>query len=138
MVRKNIKKYETFNHAKTKLRYHLIFSTKYRKNCLENIREDIFKYMLESEHKYGNYNIEIMEIDNNHIHFLLKIKPCENISNVVKYLKQYSTYNIWKNHHEYMTKFYWKKHYLWTRGYFITSIGECSEDKIRSYINNQG
>ena len=31
------KKYRTFNHAKTRIKYHLIFSTKYRKNVLEPI-----------------------------------------------------------------------------------------------------
>ena len=28
--------YETFNHAKTRLRYHFIFSTKYRRNIFKN------------------------------------------------------------------------------------------------------
>ena len=79
-----------------------------------------------------------MEIDKDHIHFLLEIKPNESISNVVKYLKQFSTYYIWKNKFDYMSKFYWKYHYLWTRGYFISTIGECSEDKIKEYIKNQG
>lgn len=34
-------KYERFNHAKTFLRYHLIFSTKYRRKCLNPIRDDL-------------------------------------------------------------------------------------------------
>lgn len=32
-------KYECFAHAKTKLRYHIIFSTKYRRKCLNYIQK---------------------------------------------------------------------------------------------------
>lgn len=116
----------------------MIFSTKYRKNLLEPIRDKIFETMKLAEQNNKNFKIEIMEIDKDHIHFLLEIKPNESISNVVKYLKQFSTYYIWKNKFDYMSKFYWKYHYLWTRGYFISTIGECSEDKIKEYIKNQG
>ena len=47
-----------------------------------------------AEQNNKNFKIEIMEIDKDHIHFLLEIKPNESISNVVKYLKQFSTYYI--------------------------------------------
>ena len=40
------KKYRTFNHAKTRIKYHLIFSTKYRKNVLEPIREEVLQTLL--------------------------------------------------------------------------------------------
>lgn len=132
------KRYRTFNHAKTRIKYHLIFSTKYRKNVLEPIRDEVLQTMKSAEEANKNFKIDIMEIDKNHIHFLISIKPCESISNVVKYLKQYSTYYIWKNNHDYMTKFYYKKHYLWTRGYFICTIGECTDERIQEYIKNQG
>ena len=94
--------------------------------------------MILAQQANKNFEIDIMEIDKNHIHFLISIKPCESISNIVKYLKQYSTYYIWKNNHDYMTRFYYKKHYLWTKGYFICTIGECTDERIREYIKNQG
>lgn len=131
-------KYKTFNHAKTKIRYHIIFSTKYRKKLLNGIKKQIFETMKKAEQNNKNFKIEIMEIDRDHIHFLIEIRPCESISNVIKYLKQYSTYYTWKNNYEYMRQFYYKQHHLWTRGYFVATIGECSDEKIREYIKNQG
>lgn len=129
-------KYETYSHAKTRIRYHIIFSTKYRKKCLTGIREDLFKYLKSSE---KDFKIELMEIDKDHIHFLIKAKPSESIAEIVKKLKQYSTYYIWKNHREYMKKYYWGvEHYLWTRGYFVSTIGEVSEKNILEYIKKQG
>lgn len=131
-------KYKTFNHAKTKIRYHIIFSTKYRRKLIEPIKDDLFKYMYLAEEANKNFTIELMETDKDHIHFLLEIKPCESIANVIKILKQFSTYNVWKNHYSYMSDWYYKQHHLWTRGYFVATIGECSEQTIRHYIENQG
>ena len=37
--------YEHFNHEKYKIKYHIIFSTKYRKKCLKDISEDIKSYV---------------------------------------------------------------------------------------------
>lgn len=132
-----MKKYKIYNHATTKIMYHLIFSTKYRRNLLNPIKNEIFNVMKLAEMQNNNFNIELMEIDKCHMHFMLSIKPFETISNVVKCLKQVSTYYIWKNNHEYMSKFYHKQHHLWTRGYFISTIGDCSYDKLYEYIKNQ-
>lgn len=131
------KKYKSFNHAKTKLRYHIIFSTKYRRNCLTQIQEEIKTYIKMAENE--NFRVLIMEIDKCHIHLLLEIKPSESISNVVHRLKQFSTYYAWQNFDNHLKQFYWsRKHYLWTRGYFVSTIGEVSEDKVINYIKNQG
>ena len=79
-----------------------------------------------------------MEIDEDHVHFLLTIKPSESISNIVKNLKQFSTFYIWKFNYDYMSRFYWNKKHLWARGYFVCTVGECSEERIKQYIENHG
>ena len=132
-------KYECFAHAKTKLRYHIIFSTKYRRKCLNYIHDDVINVMQLAEQKTKSFHIELMELDKVHVHFLVRINPDECISNVVHQLKQFSTYNLWKKHNQYLKQFYWSgKHHLWTRGYFCSTIGEVSESKIKEYIENQG
>jgi putative transposase len=46
---------------------------------------------------------------------------------------------MWQKHNQYLSKFYWSgKHYLWTRGYFCTTIGDVSEKTLQAYIENQG
>jgi putative transposase len=130
-------KYDSLKHAKFRLRYHIIFSTKYRKKLLEPITEDILSYMKTAETK--DFSILIEETDKDHIHLLIKATPYITLAEIVKRLKQQSTYYVWKNHHTYMSKWYWSgKHYLWTRGYFVSTIGEVSEKKIKQYIENQG
>ena len=75
----------------------------------------------------------------NHIDLLIKTTPSVAPYEIVHRLKQYSTYELWKNHYNEMIKYYWSgKHYCWTRGYFCTSIGDACTDTIMKYIKNQG
>ena len=125
-------------HAKTHLRYHIIFSTKYRRNCLTNIREDVLNIFKEIANKY-QFKIFAMEIDRNHIHFLIEFSPKYSISQVVKLFKQISIHKIWEIHETYLKQFYWKnKKILWTHGYFCSTVGNIDENKIKNYIDNQG
>lgn len=131
-------KYKTLNHCKYKLKYHLIFSTKYRRNILDHIKDDLFLSFKRAEQMQNNWKIDIMEIDKNHIHFLIDATNMNYIPEMIHSLKQISTYDIWKKYYSYLQKFYWKKHLLWTKGYFICTIGDASIETIKNYIKNQG
>lgn len=134
--------YEHYNHAKFKIRYHLIFSTKYRKQCLKEIIEDVKQSFKRAESMQRKWSIETMEIDKekcDHVHILIKATPSCKVDEIIHKLKQVSTYDIWKEHSQYMLKFYWSgKHYLWTKGYFCSSLGDISEETAKTYIKNQG
>lgn len=54
--------YKSYFHAKTLLRYHIIFSTKYRYKCLNSIRDIIFNAFKHAE-KNSRFEILTMEID---------------------------------------------------------------------------
>lgn len=131
-------KYKTYSHAKTRLRYHLIFSTKFRKKCLKSIHDvviDAFRYV-ESK---SNFQILVIELDKDHIHMLIEFKPKYSIEQVVSRLKQMTTHFIWQKEAQYLKQFYWKKqHTLWTHGYFCSTIGDVSENTLKKYIENQG
>lgn len=130
-------KYQSLNHAKYLIKYHLIFSTKYRRNILNPIKDDIKRYMELACTK--DFQIECQEIDSNHIHLLISSTPNISPSEIVSQLKQKSVYMVWQEHYDYMRKYYWSgKHYLWTRGYFVCSIGDANAETIRNYIENQG
>ena len=135
----NNKFYESFGHAKTRLRYHIIFSTKYRRNCLSMIRDIVLNAFRQAEMN-SNISILEMEIDKDHIHFMIMIPPSISISDAIMHLKQQSTYLIYQNQYAQMhlKKFYWNKQLLWTHGYFCATIGAVSEETLRYYIENQG
>lgn len=130
-------RYETTSHAKTRLRYYIIFSTKYRRKCLNQIRDDVLNSFKYAE-SISDFRILYMEVDKDHIHFLVKFKPSLSITQVVRRMKQISTNYIWKKQESFLKKFYWNKKILWTGGYFVSTIGEVSEENIKEYIKNQG
>lgn len=68
---------------------------------------------------------------------LVSFKPSYSIEQVVRRLKQMSTFYIYQEEQDYLKKFYWKgKNILWTHGYFCSTIGEVSEQKVIEYIKN--
>lgn len=79
-----------------------------------------------------------METDKDHIHILLQYNPTNNVTNIVRILKQYSTHFAWGKYKNILEKEYWKEHTLWSDGYFACSIGEVSQEIIEKYIEEQG
>jgi len=133
------KRLKRYNHAKTYLRYHIIFSTKYRKKCLEPIKDEINAAIAKAESENDSFQVINTETDRDHIHLLLAIKPSTSISDVVKILKQHTTYTVWQEHRQYMKVFYWsKQHHLWTCGYYAATVGGGNEDVIIRCIEEQG
>lgn len=133
-------KYTSFGHAKTRIRYHIILCTKYRRKCLNTIRQYVLDTFRLAETK-SHFKIHYMELDEDHIHFLISFPPSYSIEQTVRRLKQFSTYHIYDDPFitTHLKKFYWKKKkVLWTHGYFCSTIGEVSEEKIKAYIENQG
>ena len=80
-----------------------------------------------------------MEVDRDHIH-LLVYRPTQSILDVVRLLKQISTYRIWRvtGNDRRLRKEFWKEKTFWSDGYFACSIGNVSKETIEKYIRNQG
>lgn len=131
--------YHSNSHSKYLLQYHLIFVCKYRKKLLKNkeIANEIKKL---SEVICNNYQVVIkyMEVDRDHIHYMISTKPNCNLANLVKTMKSYTTYHIWKKFEIDLNREFWRERTFWTDGYFISSIGNVSEVTLKSYIENQG
>jgi putative transposase len=127
--------YDRGNHVKYLISYHIILVTKYRHNILSLIDiKSIFKYI----ESISEFKIEEMEIDKKHIHILIKTIPKYSISSIINRLKQISTFQSWKLYNHILSQYYWNKKILWSRGYFVCSIGNVSKDTIISYIQSQG
>ena len=133
-----IDKWKSKNRHKYLLQYHLIFVCKYRKKLLiKSIADDIKQLSYEICNKH-NVTIKEMEIDKDHIHYLIETEPNISVSQIVNLMKSYITYHIWERHQEFLSKHFWKEHTLWTDGYFVCSVGNVSEKTLREYIKNQG
>lgn len=124
------------NRRKYYLKAHIVLVTKYRKSILDgNLNIDLLHYI---KSLGGDYIIENINADINHIHILVSYKPQLSISTIVRDIKQKSTNFIWKLYKSYLSlHFYKKKRMFWSDGYYISSIGLNNENIINNYINNQ-
>jgi putative transposase len=115
--------------------YHIIFVTKYRHKILNLIDiKSVFRDIV----KESNFEILEMEVDIDHIHFLIKYKPRYSISQIIRRLKRNSTIKVWKYYNNILKNYYWKEKTLWSDGYFICTIGNISKETIQKYIQSQG
>lgn len=130
--------YISTNRSKHYLKCHLIFVCKYRKKLLIGQLNNDIKQIFQSIADNSDFEIEVMESDIDHIHFLICYIPRLSVSQLVRRLKQESTRQIWLLHSTSLRKEYWYKDMFWSDGYFVCSIGEASPDTIREYILNQG
>lgn len=119
--------YNRGDHTKHSMKVHLIFVSKYRKKLFRSTKraDDVKQFLFESAGKYGCRIIQ-METDIDHVHILIEYIPKIAVSEIVKHLKQHSTYMMWKYHSNYLSTQYWKKKALWSDGYFACSIGQAS------------
>ena len=129
--------YISTNHSKHYLKAHIIIVTKYRKPILVNQLKQDMHNILQNIISNSDFSVEVYESDLDHYHFLIRYIPRLSISQIVRRLKQQSTYHIWQLHHNSLRKEFWRKQTFWSAGYFVCSIGEASPDTIRQYILSQ-
>lgn len=114
------------------------FVCKYRKELLIGQLNSDMKAILQAITDKSDFDIEVMETDKDHVHFLIRYIPRLSTTMIVRKLKQESPVAIWQKHKMILSKNFWKEHTFWSDGYFVCSIGEASPDTIRQYILSPG
>ena len=128
--------YNTLNHCKFLLQYHIIWCPKFRFNVLKNgVDKSLKEILLKISQRY-EYEIKEMEIMPDHIHIFISTKPTVAPSDVVRTLKSISAIELFKQYPD-LKKFYSRCGSLWSKGYFASSIGNVSEETVRRYIQEQ-
>ena len=132
-------RWNTKNRHKFLLQYHIIFVCKYRKKLLlsKNISDDIKNFSNQICEKH-NIVIRNMETAKDHIHYMIELETTQSISRIVSIIKSYTTYHIWKKYSQYLSRYFWKERTFWSDGYFVSTIVNVSEERLHTYIENQG
>ena len=131
-------RYNRHNRQKYSLKVHIVLVTKYRKQLLiGSIADDVKQKIFDIANTRG-YEIIAIETDKDHIHFLLSYDTTDRVSDIVKIVKQETTYHLWQKYSSVLSKQYWKEKIFWSDGYFACSIGEVSSATIQKYIESQG
>ena len=133
-----LKEYISKNHSKFLIKYHIILVCKYRKQLLVGAVEYDMKKIMRHISEMSDFDIEVMETDKNHLHMMVRSDPKLSPLQIVRRLKQMSISAVWKKYGDFLRHNFYKEHTFWTDGYFVSSIGNVSQETIKKYIENQG
>ena len=133
-----LKEYISKDLSKFIIKYHIILVWKYRKQLLVGAFEYDMKKIMQPISEMSDFDIEVMETDKNHLHMMVRSDPKLSPLQIVRRLKQMSISAVWKKYGDFLRHNFYKEHTFWTDGYFVSSIGNVSQETIKKYIENQG
>lgn len=128
--------YKALNHCKYDCYYHIILLPKYRRKIMVGkFKEDLYSYIREIS---SNHSIDLLEINGteDHIHLLLGFPPTMSLSKVLEIIKSNSSRLAFLDHLRYLRKFYWYTNHMWSRSYFVSTVGN-NFDIVTKYIRSQ-
>lgn len=83
----------------------------------------------------NRWKIEELNIQSDHVHILVQMRPDISVSKMVQLFKGSSSKSIREKYPE-LKEFLWGKDF-WADGYFAETAGQINEERIRDYIKNQ-
>ncbi len=128
--------YKSLSHCKYLVQYHLIWCPKLRFSVLkDNIDQSLKQILQEIAERYG-YEIIEMEVMPDHLHLFVSTKPTVAATDVVRSFKSLSAIELFKKYPS-LKKFYSRCGSLWSKGYFVSTIGKVSAETVQKYIQEQ-
>jgi putative transposase len=136
-VKKYLKGRKMDNYKKTDkhvylLQYHIIWCPKYRKNLLVNEIKEKLTEIINSISNQNNCTIKSLEVMPNHVHLLISLDYKISVQKFMKLIKGRSSNELRSKFPELL-----KMSTLWTRSFFVSSIGNISENTVKNYIESQ-
>jgi putative transposase len=124
------------SHAVYDTGYHLVWCPKYRKKIFvdEAVRERAEQVIREICEEYG-FEIEEMEVAEDHVHILISFPPKHSIGEVVRIIKSISARELFRVFPR-LKKRLWSGE-LWEDGYFVRTVGDrLTRQIIDKYIKH--
>ena len=128
--------YKSLNRCKYLVQYHLIWCPKFRFNVLKDGIELSLKEILLSISRRYSFEIIQMEVMPDHLHLFVSAKPTVAPTDLIRTIKSVSAVELFKRHPK-LKQFYGRCGSLWSKGYFVSTIGKVSADTIKKYIEEQ-
>ena len=132
-----VKKYWTGAHTKHRMIYHIVWIPKYRKRRLDGEIARRIRELIEECAEVNDWKINELNVQKDHVHLLIQLKPDISVSKVIQLIKGKSSFVIRKEFPQ-LKEFFWgKASSFWADGYFVETVGQVNEQKIIEYIRNQ-
>ena len=115
------------------LAYHIIWCPKYRRKVLINEIENKLKEIIITKCNELDCYVHELNIMPDHVHLFVKTKPTIAPHFLIQQIKGISS-RILRNEFKELKR---KMPSMWTRSYFIESVGHISQETIKKYIQEQ-
>ena len=121
------------SHAVYDTKYHLVWTPKYRKWILKGDIRKRVQEIFEEISKNHEFDIDTLEVSEEHVHIFLSFPPRYSISRVVGMMKSISASVIFKEYPEVKQELWGGE--FWEDGYFVRTVGDkVTAEVIRKYI----
>lgn len=115
------------------LKYHFVWCPKYRRKVLVNsVADDLRTLLYEKAEQLGAI-IEALEILPDHVHLFVSADPTAAPHYLANQFKGYTSRLLREKHPHLKSRL----PSLWSRSYYVGSIGHVSDETVRRYIDEQ-
>lgn len=125
------------SHNVSKLMYHFVLPTKYRRVVISGEVEEVIKNTcMEISERYEILFLEI-GADKDHVHFLVQSVPSYSPAQIAKIVKSITGREVFRRCPEVKKKLWGGK--FWSSGYYVSTVSEKGNERvIANYVKNQG
>ena len=127
---------ERNTHHVYRIMYHFVWIPKYRNAVFRKPYAEFLKALFRKI--AYDYDMEVSEIEimEDHIHMMLKAEPRESPAHIMQVLKSISAREFFRAYPEIKRKYFWGGK-LWTRSYYVETVGNRNESEVRKYVQDQ-
>ena len=115
------------------LSYHIIWCPKYRKKVLVGDVAEKLKEFIVSRSNDNGWTVRSLEVMPDHVHVFLSAKPTNSVAQILSVLKGGSAKAL-RDTFPHLKRLLPS---LWTRSYYVESVGHVSAKTIERYISDQ-
>ena len=115
------------------LKYHLVWCPKYRRKVLVGPVADDLRTLLHQKATELEVTIEALEIMPDHVHLFISTDPTEAPQRLANQFKGFTSRMLRLKYPHLCSSL----PTLWSRSYYVGSIGQVSEEAVKRYIENQ-
>jgi len=133
--RKVMSRFMKLSHTIWHCTYHIVWTPKYRYRILKDqVKQEVEKCLrIFCEQK--RCIIEELNVQEDHVHILVKVPPKVSVSDFVGMLKGRTAIRVFSKFRKLKQKPYWGNHF-WAKGYCVDTVGLDAE-MIRKYVKYQ-
>ena len=115
------------------LKYHLVWCPKYRRKVLVGPVADDLRTLLHQKATELEATIEALEVMPDHVHLFISTDPTEAPQHLANQFKGFTSRMLRLKYPHLCSSL----PTLWSRSYYVGSIGQVSEEAVKRYIENQ-